>query len=255
METPDTMKALVLGLLFTLLAPFAAFAQDATPMAAAIDSGAVAVTSGGQAYASYLAAPTGDGPHPAIVLIHSFNGLENGYKTMTDRLAEQGYVTLAVGWQTFEKQPTDAIVSQLVTDSIAFLKARPDVDPARIGLTGFCAGGRYTMLFLPQLGEFKAGVAWYGFPYRGDTTPASLIGQLTHPMLIIHGTQDQASKIADIYKYATELDAAGKYFEMNIYQGEPHGFMLANGELRTDATATGAFDQMVSFFNREMPAP
>ena len=248
------MKAVILGLLFTLLTPFAALAQDSTPMAAAIESGDVDVTSGGQAYASYLAAPSGDGPHPAIVLIHSFNGLENGYKTMTDRLAEQGYVTLAVGWQTFERQPSDATVTQIVNDSIAFLKARPDVDPERIGLTGFCAGGRYTMLFTPQVEGLKAGVAWYGFPYRGETAPASLIGQLEAPMLIIHGTKDQPSPIADIYMYATELDTAGKYFELNVYQGEPHGFMLANGELRADAVAEGAFAEMVSFFNRQMPA-
>ena len=94
------MKAIVLGLLFTLLGPLALWAQDATPDVALTGS-TVDVTSSGKAYSSYLSVPSTDGPHPAIVLIHSFNGLENGYKTMTDKLAEAGYVTLAVGWQTF----------------------------------------------------------------------------------------------------------------------------------------------------------
>lgn len=217
-----------------------------------ITSGDVEVSSGGQAYQSYLAAPAEGGPYPGIVLIHSFRGLEPGYRTMTDQLAAQGFVVLAVGWQTFEESPPDATVDQLLRDSAAFLGERDDVDPERLGLTGFCAGGRYTMLFLPQLDVFKAGVAWYGFPNGGDTPPADFIDQLDAPMLIIHGTADEPSPIADIYAYANALTAAGKYFEMKVYYGEPHGFMLADGELRQDEVAADALDQMVQFFQRKL---
>lgn len=210
----------------------------------------VEVMSGGQAYASYLAAPSEAGTYPGVVLIHSFNGLEEGYRTLTDRFAEQGFVVLTVGWQTFEREPSDATVSQLVQDGVAFLQARDDVDSERIGLTGFCAGGRYTMLLLPQLEVFKAGVAWYGFPYAGETQPASLVNDLNAPLLILHGTADRPSAIGDIYKYAGELDAAGKRFELKVYQGEPHGFMLTEGQLRTDDVATDAFGEMVDFFKR-----
>ena len=87
---------------------------------------------------------------------------------MTDQFAAQGFVVLAVGWQTFEQSPADATVDQLLRDSIALLSTREDVDTERLGLTGFCAGGRYTMLFLPQIYAFGAGVAWYGFPYTGE---------------------------------------------------------------------------------------
>ncbi|MCA9906568.1 MAG: dienelactone hydrolase family protein [Anaerolineae bacterium] len=234
-----------------LLLPLVAQAQEEAPMMA-VDSTDVDIMSGGQAYASYLAAPSEAGPHPAVILIHSFNGLEDGYRTMTDRLAAEGFVTLALGWQTFERSPSDDIVAQLIQDGIAFLSARDDVDPGRIGLTGFCAGGRYTMLFLPQMQTFAAGVAWYGFPYRGDTQPADLIGDLAAPMLIIHGTNDQPSPIADIYRYATDLADANASFELKVYQGEPHGFMLQNGQLRTDEVAQDAFDQMVSYFRRKL---
>src|SRR4029079_9023994 len=127
----------------------------------------------------------------------SFRGLEQGYKDMVDAFAAEGFVVLAVGWQTDERHPSDDVVKQIVEDGIGFLSAREDVDPARIGLTGFCAGGRYTMLLLPQIDSLKAGGAWYGFPYRGDITPASLIDQLDTPMLVIHGTEDSASPIAD----------------------------------------------------------
>ncbi len=212
----------------------------------------VEVTSGGQAYASYLAAPDTDGPHPGIVLIHSFNGLEEGYRTMTDSFAAEGFVVLAVGWQTFEREPSDDTVAQLVRDSISFLRARDDVDTGRLGLTGFCAGGRYTMLLLPQIEDFGAGVAWYGFPNAGDPSPSDLIADLGAPMLILHGTADEPSPVADIYTYAEALDEAGKPFELKVYQGEPHGFMLQDGQLRTDGAAGDAFGEMVGFFQREL---
>lgn len=217
-----------------------------------VEGSDVQVTSGGQAYESYMAAPTEGGPYPAIVLIHSFNGLEEGYRTMTDNFAAEGFVVLAVGWQTFEQSPPDDVMNQLIQDSVAFLTARDDVDPNRLGLTGFCAGGRATMLFLPQIDAFNAGVAWYGFPNNGSPPPADFINDLDAPMLMIHGSADQPSPIADIYAYATNLDAAGKSFELKVYQGEPHGFMLSDGQLRTDEVATSAFNEMVSYFRRKL---
>ena len=71
-------------------------------------------------------------------------------------------------------------------------------------------------------------------------------------MLIIHGTHDQASNILDIYRYASELNATGKYFELKVYQGEPHGFMIENGKLSQSFPAKDAFWQMVSFFDRTL---
>lgn len=238
---------IVLSVLCVTLLPNVAYAQDEGIM-----KGDVEVMSGGKAYKSYLAAPAEQGTHPAVVLIHSFNGLEEGYRTMTDNLAAEGFVVLAVGWQTFSRDVDDATLKQLIDDSVKFLGERQDVDMARLGLTGFCAGGRYTMLLLPQMDAFIAGVAWYGFPNRGETAPKDLIGDLKSPMLIIHGTEDSASPITDIYGYATALKDAGKYFELKVYAGEPHGFMLAQGQLRTDEIAQDAFNQMADFFKRKL---
>jgi carboxymethylenebutenolidase len=212
----------------------------------------VEITSAERAYQSYLAAPTSGGPYPAVILIHSFRGLEEGYRTMTDQLAAEGFVVLAVSWQTFEQSPADDTVKQLVEDSIMFLSERDDVDPERIGLTGFCAGGRYTMLLLPQIDALKAGVAWYGFPAQGSPAPLDLVDQLSAPMLIIHGTADNPSPIAGIYDYATALQESGATFELKVYSGEPHGFMLSNGQMRQDEIAQDAFNQMADFFKRKL---
>ena len=209
--------------------------------------------SDGQAYESYLAYPANEGVYPGIILIHSFNGLQQGYRDMTDAFAAEGFVVLAIGWQTFERSPSDDLVEQLLLDSIAYLGARDDVDSMRIGLTGFCAGGRYTMLFLPQIEAIAAGVAWYGFPHNANPiAPADLIEDLDAPMLLIHGTQDRPSPIAGIYAYATALGEAGKDFELKVYANEPHGFMLEGGELSRDDVATDAFNEMVTYFRRKL---
>ncbi len=216
----------------------------------------VDIESGGLTYPAYIAAPEANGTYPAVVLIHSFNGLEPGYREMVDRFAGEGFVVIAPEWQTYEQSPEDNVTEALIRDTIAYLGTRPDVNASSLGLTGFCAGGRYVMLFLPQIEEFDAGVAWYGFPYSGGqatgTPPAEFIDELDAPVLIIHGTADQASPVADIYRYAIDLDAAGKYFELKVYQGEPHGFMVRDGQLSESFVAQDAYGEMVTFFNRTL---
>jgi carboxymethylenebutenolidase len=188
--------------------------------------------------------------------MHSFNGLEPGYKEMCDRIAGDGFVVIAPEWQTFGKRAGDPEVETVIRSSAAALRSRADVDSSRLGLTGFCAGGRFTMLFLPQLKEFGAGVAWYGFPesigFTNDTAPSSHIRELDAPMLIIHGSRDQPSPVAGIYNYSSALDAADKYFELKVYQGKPHGFMIANGSLVREPFAEDAYNGMIAFFRREL---
>ncbi len=231
-----------------------------------VEGATVDIESGNLTYPAYVAAPapTGDGGedggemarYPGIVMIHSFNGLEPGYLDLADELASKGYVVIAPEWQTFGRTPTDEVVKELVRSSADYLKGRRDLDGERLGLTGFCAGGRYTMLFLPSIEEFDSGVAWYGFPYsagfNNETRPADLIEGLNAPMLIIHGTKDAASPISEIYRYATALDEEEKYFELKVYQGEPHGFMIEEGELSESFPAQDAKVEMARFFDRTL---
>lgn len=230
-----------------------AFALSSLALGQAVKGADLDVTSGGKAYRSYLAAPASATPKPAVILLHSFNGLEQGYRDLVDEMAGAGYVTLALGWQTFEKQPSDAVVKALVEDGLKTLAARGDVNMNAVGLTGFCAGGRYTMLLLPQMKAFKSGVAWYGFPDSGGTAtqpkaPSALIGDLSAPMLILHGTRDQPSPIASIYAYAQKLDAADKNFKLVVYQGEPHSFLLAGGRIADTFASRDARREMLNYF-------
>src|SRR5574337_624768 len=75
-----------------------------------IQGATVEIVSGNQTYPAYLAAPAEDGKKPAVVLIHSFAGLEPGYRNLTDNFAREGYVVISPEWQTFNKTPADEIV-------------------------------------------------------------------------------------------------------------------------------------------------
>lgn len=252
------MRNAILLVVIVSLLFLAGFAGASDVGTAGMQNGTtVNIQSGGQSYPAYITTPGDGGPYPAVVLIHSFNGLEPGYQVMADRLATEGFVVIAPEWQTFAQTPEDAVMEGLIRDTVAYLETRPEVNSSSIGLTGFCAGGRYTMLFLPLIEEFSAGVAWYGFPYSGGqangTPPAEVIGNITDPMLIIHGTADEASPVSDIYRYATDLDAAGKYFELKVYQGEPHGFMIGgDGQLVETPVAESAYLEMVGFFKQRL---
>ncbi len=235
----------VLYLLFVLLTG-AVFAQSAER---------VEVVSQDQRYPAYLTVPAGEGQKPAVVLLHSIRGQQPGYETVADQLAADGFVVLALEWQTYETEPPLDVMDALLRDSLAYLGGRGDVDPGRVGLTGFCIGGYYTMYYLPTIQEFAAGVAWYGFPNRGEPgqrpSDEAIVSQLEAPLLIVHGTADEPSPVADIYEYATVLDAAGKFFELSVYQGEPHSF-LVDGELQDTFAADDAYEQMVAFFRRTL---
>ena len=250
------MKRILVCLLMIAFVGISGCAQTNSQMPQ-VKNESLNISSGSMSFPAYLAAPNATGKWPGVVLIHSYLGLEPGYLTLVDNFANAGYVVIAPKWQTFNSSPSDEVVGQLITDSETYLKSRGDVDTNNLGLTGFCAGGRYTMLFLPQM-DFKSGVAFYGFPYsRGfanETKPADHIDQLKAPMLMIHGSYDQASPISDIYRYATELNASNKYFELKVYQGQPHGFMVQNGTLSQSFQAKDAFWQMTSFFNRTLKA-
>ncbi len=61
--------------------------------------------------------------------------------------------------------------------------------------------------------------------------------------------------MTDIYRYAEALNQSGKYFELKVYQGEPHGFMVQKGQMNQSDVALNAFKEMVEFFNRTLKGP
>ena len=93
---------------------------------AQVDTSELTITSQDTSYPAYLAAPSSDGAKPAVVLMHSINGLEEGYLALSDQLAAEGFVVLTLSWQEYEREPALDVLDQLLRDSVAYLRIRTD---------------------------------------------------------------------------------------------------------------------------------
>lgn len=182
------------------------------------------ITAEGRTYPAYVATSHGTGLHPALVLVHSFNELEPGYRIVCDDIAGDGFVVIAPNGRPTASSPGTRSGPSSGRPSRSLGTGAISIPPDS-ALPGSAPGGRYTMLFLPRMHEFGADVAFYGFPFNAGsangTAPAAHIAELESPMLMIHGSRDQASNITNIYNYTRQLDSADRYFELKIYQGKP----------------------------------
>ncbi len=101
----------VMSLLIISIVAISRCAEKIESRTGPIRSGTVEIMSEGLAYPAYLAEPVEAGKMPAILLIHSFNGLEPGYLNISDDMANEGYVVLSPQWQTFNRTPADEILN------------------------------------------------------------------------------------------------------------------------------------------------
>jgi len=103
------MKILIMGLLMIVAISGCTEKVERSISPRQIQSATVEIASGNLTYPAYLATPTEEGKKPAVVLVHSFNGLEPGYRNLTDNFAREGYVVISPEWQTIEKSPKDRL--------------------------------------------------------------------------------------------------------------------------------------------------
>ena len=126
-----------------------------------------------------ISEPSGQGPFPAIIVLHTIGGLWDHEKIYARKLSNHGYVATAVNWQSGNGEEN-------IINAYEYLIARPDVDPEKIGLVGFSKGGEVALWFASRLGnmdtEYKiAGVVNYyqGSFYKSmdkiNRTPAHII--------------------------------------------------------------------------------
>lgn len=183
----------------------------------------------------YVSVPTGEGPFPAVILIHEWNGLVDGIRQTADALADEGYIAFAADlyhgqtgssqeenmrlMQTARAEP-EAMVANLDA-AVAWLKARPDVT-GRIGAVGWCFGGGVALSFGLDGVEHEATAIFYGSLVDD---PARLAG-LSHEVYGTFAGQDQGIPVAQVEAFAAALEAAGIDNDIHVYDGVDHGFWL-----------------------------
>jgi carboxymethylenebutenolidase len=207
--------------------------------------------------AGYLATPKGDGPFPAILVIHENRGLNEHTRDVARRFAAQGFVALApdalarVGgtskFQTPEEARTaigaismeDALMD--LEAGLAHLASLPNVKKESIASIGFCWGGARSFALATQSEILDAAVVFYG-----SAPSEEKLKQLKVPVLGIYGALD--TRISDAVPSVDKvLKDAGKSFEYKIYEGAGHAFFNDTGERYNEKAAANAWERTLKF--------
>jgi len=195
---------------------------------------------------AYRAMPEGAGPFPTIVVVQEIFGVHEYIRDVCRRLAKHGYFTVAP--ELYARQgdvskiaSIDDIVSQVVSKvpdaqvmsdldhTVAWAKRSGRADTAKLGITGFCWGGRIVWMYAEHNPDLKAGVAWYGrlVGQPSENTPGHPIDGVTNlkaPVLGLYGGADQGIPQDSINRMRGAAKAAGKQVEFVVYPDAPHGF-------------------------------
>jgi carboxymethylenebutenolidase len=218
----------------------------------------------GTSVGGYLTRPKGDGPLPAIVVIHENQGLTDHIRDVARRLAKAGYVALAPdllsrqgGTKSFADGPAaiagigklneENITSDL-TGAINYLKGQSFVRANKIGVTGFCWGGGNTLLIATRNKDLAAAVVYYG------RNPKNLddLQNITAVVLGNYGEKDEPIT-SQVPKLEEAMKKYGKSFEYKIYPGAPHAFNNDTNPQRYQAEAAKeAWSRTLEFFKKNL---
>lgn len=224
-----------------------------------------------EAYFSY---PQADEPHPAVIVVQEIWGVNGYIQSIANRLTAAGYAAIAPSlfhregpWTIglFEERDTalqrlgrmrdDQILADLRA-SLGFLKAQTNVQADRIGIIGFCIGGRIAYLGAANLDGLACAVDFYGgrsFNAFGEgPSPFEQTANVKVPLLGLFGEDDQDPSAADVDKIAAELQRHGKTFEFHTYPGAGHAFLCEERPTYRRDAAVDAWGKTLAWFERHL---
>ncbi|SFU61809.1 carboxymethylenebutenolidase [Paenacidovorax caeni] len=227
-------------------APVMAQTAIQTP-AQGLVAGMVQIEVGGFQMPAYRAAPAGRGNLPVVLVVQEIFGVHEYITDVCRRLAREGYLAIAPALYARQGDPAQYTeVARLLSELVAKV---PDAqvlgdldatvrwagahggDLARVGITGFCWGGRITWLYAAH-GPVKAGVAWYG-RLAGEANaltprhPLDVAAALKAPVLGLYGEKDSGIPLDTVDKMKEALrkgSAAAQASEFVVYPDAPHAF-------------------------------
>ena len=197
---------------------------------------------------AYRAMPEKGGKLPLVLVVQEIFGVHEHIKDVCRRLAKLGYFAIAVdlyhrqgdvtkftdNQEIFAKVVNFVPDSQVMSDidaSVVYAESTGKADTSKLGITGFCWGGRITWTYCVHNPKVKAGVAWYGrlvAPARAALQPAypvELAPHLKVPVLGLYGGADAGISIENVEQMRAALKTAGNSAsEIVVYDGAPHAF-------------------------------
>ena len=223
----------------------------------------------GQGMAAHAAQPGGSDRVPAVVVIQHAPGVDTFIQAMVERLSRAGYAAMApdlyyrqeqVRLDPLErmKRLKDTEIIADVNATVQYLQREPNVDPQRIGVMGFCMGGRIAYLAAATNAGLKASVVYYGgnimAPWgEGVPAPFARTGDIGCPLLFHFGDDDTNPSPEDRRKIDAELTRCGKAHEFYTYRDAGHAFMnFTNVERYRAAASDVSWPRTLDFLARHL---
>jgi len=219
----------------------------------------------------YFARPANATNPPVILVAMEIFGLHEWVKDVTRRMAKLGALAIAPDYYFRVGQDLTKITD--IPKLLPIVNAKPDAelfadldatvawakqeggDTGRLGIMGFCRGGRTVWEYSAHNPNLKASVAFYGTlidpPNPGwPKSPTQLAPDMKAPVLGLYGAEDTGIPVAQVEAMKAALAAANKPAEFHVYPGAPHGFEADYRPSYRKEAAEDAWNQMQSWFRK-----
>jgi carboxymethylenebutenolidase len=221
---------------------------------------------------AYYAAPEGKTDIPIVAVVQEIFGIHEHIQDVCRRLAKEGYFAIAVN--LYERQgdasaytdipkliqdivakvPDEQVMSDL--DASVAWAAQHGGDDSRVGVTGFCWGGRITWMYTAHSAKVKAGVAWYGKLTTGHGPlikrhPVEVARELHGPVLGLYGAQDNSIPLADVETMKQRLadgNAHAQASQIVVYPDSGHAFFADYRPSYNEKDARDGWQKAIDWF-------
>jgi carboxymethylenebutenolidase len=219
----------------------------------------------------YFARPTGVTNPPVVLVAMEIFGLHEYIKDVTRRLAKLGAFAIAPDY--YFRKGVDLTKITDIPQLLPIVNAKPDAellsdfdstvawaksqggDTGRLGIVGFCRGGRTVWEYAAHSDALKAGVAFYGPPVDPPNplwpkSPTELASEMKAPVLGLYGEADTGIPVSTVEALKAALTAAQKTAEFKIYPGAPHGFHADYRASYRQEAAEDGWSRMQDWFKK-----
>jgi carboxymethylenebutenolidase len=237
-----------------------------------LEAGEVSIPVADGKMPAYRAVPKSGNNLPTVIVVQEIFGVHEHIKDICRRFAKLGFFAVApelyarqgdvskikniqeVITQVVSKVPDAQVMSDLDA-TVAWAKSTGQADTAKLGITGFCWGGRIVWMYAAHNPKLKAGVAWYGRLIT-DTdalrpkNPIDIVSDLKAPVLGLYGEADGGIPVESVEKMRAALKAASKPAEIVLYPETPHGFYADYRESYRKEAADDGWKRLLAWFKQ-----
>ena len=222
---------------------------------------------------AYLARPLGEGPYPAVVLIHHLPGWDEGSKEMVRKFTYHNYISICpnlhhregfgTGMEAMQKLleaggvPDERCIGD-VKGAIKYLETMPSYS-GKVGTIGFCSGGRQVYLTACNIDNIDAAVCCYGgrivaekesLTPQQPVAPIDMTENMGCPLLGLFGLEDQNPSPDHVKRMEAELKRFNKTYEFHSYENAGHGFFQTEWPMYRQHAAIDGWQKIFAWYEK-----